>query len=87
MGGGRGRTWRGSRRGKEKMRAGTCGVREAFPLFVTLELGAEEKKNTMEAIKSKGGSGERADTEREAARSSGQLQSIAASLAAFGCRV
>ena len=55
MGGGRGRTWRGSRRGKEKMRAGTCGVREAFPLFVTLELGAEEKKKHYGSYKKQRG--------------------------------
>lgn len=65
------------------------GVREMFSLFVTLELGAEEKKNSLrEAIKSTGGGGERADAERETAPSAGPLQGLAtAFLVAIGCGV
>lgn len=48
-------------------------MRETFSLFVTLELGAEEKTPLWEAIKSIGGGGERADGEREAAQSAGPL--------------
>lgn len=66
------------------------GVREMFSLFVTLELGAEEKKKNSlrEAIKSTGGGGERADAERETAPSAGPLQGLAtAFLVAIGCGV
>lgn len=46
------------------------GLRETFSLFVTLELGAEGKNKPpqWEAIKSKGGGGERANGESETAR-------------------
>lgn len=40
----------GKRQG-EMRRAGTWGVREMFSLFVTVELGAEKKKNIMGSYK------------------------------------
>lgn len=73
-------------RGKE--RGGNVGVvRETFSLFVTLELGAEVKKSPLcEAIKSKGGGGKSKRREGDRAEQD-RSQGVAASLAAFCCRV
>lgn len=57
---------------------GGGGVRETFSLFVTLELGAEEKP-TVEAIKREEGGGEQRERERWPS-----AQRITASLAVFG---